>query len=705
MQLTRIKIYLAVLFALIFGALFIYFNQYTTAHISRSADIHNRLKSMESIEYRISNELFETSFLLYRDYDRLEFLLNELRNNLKKLESNDYINGPTYKKTRISLQAYRVLIDKKDSYIQDFKTLNSPIKNSSMYLATLVIELQSGSSEVDDSTYQLLISSILSSIYLYRSSFEEDFIQDLTRNLKRLKRYNFRDRKREEIHRLFVAHTKVFLDNYSLYHSNLEKARSSDSVDHLMQTVKIFNRENKTAENVILVFSIVFTLGFFTAIALIIYFLLRSEKENKQLARMTEDLAYLIEYDALTGLLSRKSYERDFPHIQKPVCILVNIDSFKHINDFYGNAAGDSILKDYGNLLRQVQTGIECKTSLYRLGVDDFAFVYDEDDLSCKELEMEIAAEIIEVSDSAFFNYAGVEIPIRVTIGISRGDRLLEKADMVLKYVKNHTRLRFLEYEEELNLEEVIQKNIQLLHYLKRSLEENRLIPFYHPIVDNRTGNISKYECLARFRNHKGDYSLPSELFRVAKESRFYSTITRRMIDMSFNYFETRDFDFSLNISIEDIMDKDLNEFLLWKINQKPDVSNRLILEILESESVSNYDVVRKFIKDARKMNCRIAVDDFGSGYSNFSHVVNLDLDIVKIDGELIRNIHYDDNSRMIVKTIVEFCHQRRIQTVAEFVHNKSVYEVVCALGVDYSQGFYFSHPLIDVSHPMEPSI
>ncbi len=124
-----------------------------------------------------------------------------------------------------------------------------------------------------------------------------------------------------------------------------------------------------------------------------------------------------------------------------------------------------------------------------------------------------------------------------------------------------------------------------------------------------------------------------------------------------------------------------------------PVYKNRIIYEILESEGIENYEEVSGFIKEVKNLGGQISLDDFGAGYSNFEYILKLDVDYIKIDSSLIRNIHSDIYSQIIVETIVGFAQKLGIRTIAEFVHNEDVYEMVKALNIDYSQGFFLSKP------------
>ena len=164
------------------------------------------------------------------------------------------------------------------------------------------------------------------------------------------------------------------------------------------------------------------------------------------------------------------------------------------------------------------------------------------------------------------------------------------------------------------------------------------------------------------------------------------------MVDQCFRRFANSRYQFSLNLSCEDLLDADLTEYIFDRL-QGSELAQRVIFEILESEGIENYEPVREFIDRAKTMGCRIAIDDFGTGYSNFEHLLRLNVDIIKIDGSLIRHLDANDDAMTLTRGIVRFASELGIDTVAEFVHSPEVLEQVRELGIDFAQGAYVGMP------------
>lgn len=202
---------------------------------------------------------------------------------------------------------------------------------------------------------------------------------------------------------------------------------------------------------------------------------------------------------------------------------------------------------------------------------------------------------------------------------------------------------------------------------------------------------VEKYEALVRIVD--GDEIIsPFDFLDIAKKTHQYLAITKRVIQKSFEVFSKNDLDFSINLTREDILSDELRPYL-WASVDEYNVQKRLILEIVESEGIKEIDSIELFLKKARDCGCRLAIDDFGTGYSNFEYLIKLGATFVKIDGSIIQKIHDNDGARDVIKAIITFAKARGMKTIAEFVSTKEIFETVCELGIDYSQGYYIGKP------------
>jgi EAL domain-containing protein (putative c-di-GMP-specific phosphodiesterase class I) len=203
---------------------------------------------------------------------------------------------------------------------------------------------------------------------------------------------------------------------------------------------------------------------------------------------------------------------------------------------------------------------------------------------------------------------------------------------------------------------------------------------------------LEKFECLARIQDGAGNWILPDKFIQAAKTARLYPRITREVIRKACELFQNSAFEFSVNISVEDILNPGTLAFM-YETAKNFNSPGRLCFEILESEGMEGLPEIWQFVKNVKNLGCKFAVDDFGSGYSNFDHILKLEVDYLKIDSSLVKNIYSDTNSFIIVQTIQSFADKLGIKTIAEHVHTEDVQKCIRQLGVNFSQGFFLGRP------------
>ncbi len=290
------------------------------------------------------------------------------------------------------------------------------------------------------------------------------------------------------------------------------------------------------------------------------------------------------------------------------------------------------------------------------------------------------------------FEVENHSIFISFSCGIaSNKEALLIKANTALQIAKNNAK-NIVVYKDSLDAKEQITKNADALLTLKEAITHNRITPFFQPIYSTRNRRIEKYESLARIIKEDGSIIMPFAFLDIAIKSKLYPEITKAMIVKTFAFFKDKEYEFSINLSILDIQNQEILKFILTQI-QAFHAPQHVVFEILESHKIENYQEMKSFIKEVKKHGCKIAIDDFGSGYSNFSHIFELNVDYLKIDGSLVKFITIDESSRIIVKTIVNFASNLGLKTIAEFVEDKDALEMLEKMGVDFVQGYYIGKP------------
>ncbi len=364
------------------------------------------------------------------------------------------------------------------------------------------------------------------------------------------------------------------------------------------------------------------------------------------------------------------------------------LDNYKEINDFYGYEMGDSLLMHAKDKILEIFHHSDYK--LFKLPGNEFA-LYNEKSES-QVIFFAILNELTNILNKNVFLIGENEIHVTFTIGASIEDRpLLQKADIALGEAEK-TKQPVVIYHSSYEIEKTIDNNIQMIKKIKNAIKDDRIVPYFQPLYDNKTGEIKSYESLVRLIEEDGKVLSPYFFLDIAKKAKLYKQIARIMIGKSCKTFQDTSYNFSLNLEIDDILDEQLVEYTMDTL-QRYDVSKQVTFEILESESIEDIDAITKFTTLVSIQGSKISIDDFGSGYSNFLHVLKLNADYLKIDGSLIKNLHKDPDAKIIVKSIVKFAKELGLQTVGEFVHCKEVYEEVQNLGINFSQGYYLGEP------------
>ncbi|NPA29443.1 MAG: EAL domain-containing protein [Epsilonproteobacteria bacterium] len=384
-----------------------------------------------------------------------------------------------------------------------------------------------------------------------------------------------------------------------------------------------------------------------------------------------------------TVLRERLNEKRDIHSL-----IAININGFHEINELYRDEAGDMLLKEMADLLQGYFSGKDF--DVYRLHSDQFVItttrVY-----TYEELSQEISTLLSQIHNHTFtVGTDTIQIGARAGASFDR-EALLPTAAMALARTKKLHK-PFIIYRPELDMSSIYRNNLQWIRKIKKAMEEDRITLYYQPIVNVADNSINYYECLLRLVDEDNLVHAPHAFLDLARRSNLYFDITIRTIDLAFFSFQSHPAHFSINLSYEDIANDEVFRYLIEKVHTFPE-PHRIHIEILESEKIENYDVVRRAIQTLHHYGCAISLDDFGSGHANFQHLVNLDFDMLKIDGSLVRNILHDPHSRLIVETIVSFAKKLNLDTCVEYIENREIYETIKAMGVTYMQGYYISKP------------
>ena len=403
----------------------------------------------------------------------------------------------------------------------------------------------------------------------------------------------------------------------------------------------------------------------------------------------TQALQHNYYHDQTTGLANLKEFQKVIKQGEDNFIILLDIKEFSLTNKQYGKDIADQLLILTAKLLEHhIQEG----TKLYR--ADNDKFIIYKENTNIKSVKA-FAEQILSFFEVYPIDIKGIELFCTFRAGItdlSSIDESLIHGEYALMMAKKKG-VKYSIYdlnEDELQNEK---STIESLLFTKKLILEERITPFYQAIYDIKNDEIIKYECLVRGID-KNEIIPPYRFLEAADRLGLTTNITRLMIDRCFLYFNNSQHKFSINITGSDLLDSSFLDFLKIKLKHYNIRPENVTFEILENITThSSSSVVLDSLGKIKKLGCQIAIDDFGVENSNFSRLLEIDLDYIKIDGLFIKNIHKNEKDQKVVNAMVSLAKTLNVKTVAEFVETREVLEVLKECNVDYAQGYLIGKP------------
>ena len=406
-----------------------------------------------------------------------------------------------------------------------------------------------------------------------------------------------------------------------------------------------------------------------------------------ELKKAQEKANYLAYHDQLTGLENKsKLLQRLHQNEHEVTLIHLDINNFNYINTAYGFSFGDKLLQEVGKRLKSI-----CLiTDIFRINSDEFALFCTKGEKSeaiIKKLQKYFYDNSFKIDD--------IVLNISFNYGAYTGSgNILENAALALKISKELGKNRYHIFDEATDLPKKEDKNrfIKANRLILNALENDAIVPYFQGIRNNKEAKLEKYEALVRIEL-EGRVVSPFEFLEAGQLSGLMPEVTKIMIDKSFKIMSKRSEEFSINITEDDLGRNYLSHYIAAKLSEYEIDPQRVILEILEGISSHGKQSHIKQLNELKAMGLRLAIDDFGAEYSNFERILDLEIDYLKIDAKYIKNIDSDTKSYEIAKSIANFAKNSSIVCIAEFVHSQEVQKMVEELGIEYSQGYYFSEP------------
>ncbi len=412
------------------------------------------------------------------------------------------------------------------------------------------------------------------------------------------------------------------------------------------------------------------------------------KESNQKIEKQKLKLHSQLRTNPLTNLPNQYALEEHLTKFKNNISLIIlEIDSFDTITSEFGKPFSNEIIKKVYQRLDKIASK---DFLLYHLFANHFAFIIKD---YTRDKDINFMHSIKNLFELESIKYQEIDISITFSAGIARknSEKIIIQANAALSDIKKRGENGYKLFENSEKYDKQQKNNLYWAKRIKEIILEDDLVVYYQPIINNKTEKIEKYESLVRARDK--DTIVPPHIFlEIAQKTGYMQIITKTVIEKSFQLFEKSQIDFSINITNDDLEDTSIIKFLKQKIRQYNIDPKNVYFEVLENINTSNKN--KNILKELKEMGFKISIDDFGTESSNFSRILTIDADIIKIDGSFVKNLDTDKSSIKIVETIVVFAKKIGAKTVAEFVHNEDIFNIVKNLGVDYSQGYYFSPPL-----------
>ena len=364
-----------------------------------------------------------------------------------------------------------------------------------------------------------------------------------------------------------------------------------------------------------------------------------------------------------------------------------NVSEFSNINLVYGHKKGNQIIRDIARYLSsRTEQGLA-----FRIYADEFAVV-----IPTQEREQTIR-RIRNGIEAYPFRIDGTPIALRIYGSVARiGPSVLELCEYGLISSRDQHGLIINADAIDQKQLDAFAENLSFQLKLRLAFMDHRIKLFYQPILNLQENTIKKYEVLMRLED-EGQIYTPAYFLATLKSMYIYPEVTKLIIQQAFAYFGGKPYFFSINLTYGDVKNPEIRSFIVTILKDNPEVGERCTFELIESEAIHNLDEINAFVTMVHSYGARVAIDDFGSGYSNYDVVFNLDIDYIKIDGSLIKNLLTDHKSEIMVNSIVTLAREKGAKVIAEWVSSRELLEKVKAIGIECAQGHYIGEPAPDL--------
>jgi diguanylate cyclase (GGDEF)-like protein/PAS domain S-box-containing protein len=415
-------------------------------------------------------------------------------------------------------------------------------------------------------------------------------------------------------------------------------------------------------------------------------------------------LEFLADHDPLTGLFNRRRFTRELSAAvtrarrdrEVGAVFVIDLDHLKEVNDKFGHATGDEVLRTVGQLLseRLRETDV-----VARIGGDEFAVLVPR---TRGEEVAPLANDLLRVVEKAGTRVPSPGFGLSASVGVTllraggedTGPDVLMDADEAMYAAKGAGRGRFTVQRKERERTRPTQAKQTWSGRIRRALESDQFVLVCQPIVSLANSGVAGYELLLRMHGELGGLLLPESFMYSAERFGLAQEIDRWVLGRALELMRRRPgVSIAVNVSAESLVDATVTDFLGARVDRLAVDPSALTIEVTETAAISDMDEARRFVGRLRELGCRVALDDFGAGFGSFFYLKYLRPDYLKIDGEFVRSLPGSPVDLALVAGMVETARRLGIKTIAEFVGDQETVTALREAGVDYAQGNYIGRP------------
>lgn len=410
------------------------------------------------------------------------------------------------------------------------------------------------------------------------------------------------------------------------------------------------------------------------------------------------------DFDELTGQLNRirmsgaleAIIERARETDQSCGFLIAAVNNLSVFNETFGFDVGDEVLRATSQVIKSKLRGGD---TLGRYSSNKFGIILND----CGPGAMRIAAErFMNAVRSSTIRTSSCQLAATISVGgvivpaqAASVPRAISCALQALDQARNKRFDAFVAYQDSPSRETVRQRNIAIADEVISALDQDRMRLVLQPLVSAKTGKPELYEGLLRMIRPDGSVVSAGNFITVAEQLGLARLIDRRTLELAIDLLNRHeDLSLSVNVSSLTTTDRDWMNTLRRLTTGRPALPKRLIVEITETAAIDSLDHTSAFVDTVKEMGCRLAIDDFGAGYTSFKNLKHLDVDILKIDGAFVRNLKTDKSDRVFIKTMVDLAETFGLQTVAEWVCDEESAKILIDTGIDYLQGYHYGEPV-----------